>query len=83
MIKYDRPIEAITHTDPAGKITPVRIKYRNKAIQVNKVLTVNEVRQSRTEVYYIFRCQSVIDEVLKTYELKFDVYKGTWTLYKM
>lgn len=67
---------------------PLPIKFRfkesdtNKVINVDKVICVEKERLAGIEAY-VYRCQSVIGEYEKIYELKYNINECRWLLYKI
>lgn len=81
------PIEMIASFSENGVPTP--LKFRIKAIdEANSVIKVSRVIQIDKEkiagnAMYVFKCQSIINEFEKIYELKYELSSCKWILYKM
>lgn len=80
------PIQMISSFDIKGIPTPHKFKvtYEDEAqtIKIDKILYC-EREKVAGKAKYSYRCQSIIEDVLKIYELKFDLSTCAWFLYKM
>ena len=82
-----KPIEVISYTDDKGDIRPLRFRLKIeddtvKVIKVDKVI-VKETEKLAGNIMFIFKCQSLIDNVLKLFEIKYDLKTCKWMLYKI
>ena len=82
-----RPIEMITVTNEKGVITPIRFKLKNEdtscvVIKIDKILFTEKERLAGNYML-LYRCKSLIDEVEKIYELKYELSSCIWLLFKM
>jgi hypothetical protein len=82
-----KPISVISATDTKGAITPLRFKMQQEdesfiTIKVDKILTRDREKLAGNHMY-IFRCKSVIDDVEKVYELKYEISTCKWMLWKI
>lgn len=80
------PIEVVSYTDYKGSIKP--IKFR---MQINdgpmKVINIDSIIWKNTEkfggnIMIIYKCQSLIDNVLSQFQIKYDLNTCKWMLYK-
>lgn len=81
------PIEMIAWFNEAGMPTPLKFKIKNND-ESNNVIKVGRIIQFEKEklagnMMYVFKCQSIIDELEKIYELKYELSSCKWMLYKM
>ncbi len=87
-----KPIEMISWSKIDGSITPLRfrLKEENKedpqasttVVKVNNIVLKKEEKLAgkRTVIY---RCQSMMDDREKVYELKYELETCRWFLYKV
>ena len=81
----NKNIDMIVIFDPEWNITPYRFKIEEhgevKAINVDKL--VNRIIQMvEGQTYILFKCQSIINDIEKVYEITFNKNKLVWKLYK-
>ncbi|SET54400.1 hypothetical protein SAMN05660297_02706 [Natronincola peptidivorans] len=80
-----KPIEMIAWFTKEGVPTP--IKYRlmedaaNITIKVDRVIIRDEEKLAGNKMF-IYRCQSILDNTEKIYELKYEINTCKWFLYK-
>ena len=82
-----KPIEMVAWTDTKGNINPVRFKITNKDetssfIKVDKVITVDKEKLAGNNML-VFKCQSVINEIERLYEIKYELGTCRWILFKI
>lgn len=82
-----KPIEVVSVTDFKGNITPVRFKYldeqeSNVVIKIDRVI-FSEKERLAGNYMMLYRCRSLIDDVEKVYEIKYELASCKWILYKM
>lgn len=82
-----QPIEVVSYTDDKGDIRPLRFRLKTeddsmKVIKVDKVI-VKGTEKLAGNIMFVFRCQSLIDNVLKLFEIKYDLKTCKWMLYKI
>lgn len=82
-----KPIEMIAWFTNEGY--PVPLRYRlidedmsNKVIKVNKVLFKEEEKIAGNRMI-LYRCESVINDTQKLFELKYEISTCKWFLYKI
>lgn len=82
-----KPIELISLTKENGLVTPIKFKYKNddESIQIIKIdrILFSEKEKLAGNVMYLYRCQSIINDLERIYELKFEPSSCKWFLYKM
>ncbi|MFZ7120619.1 MAG: hypothetical protein ACOWWH_06690 [Eubacteriaceae bacterium] len=67
---------------------PIPIKFKlldkddKKTIKINKIIHTDEEKLAGNKMY-IYRCQSIIREEERIYELKYEVDKCKWYLFKI
>lgn len=82
-----QPIEVVSYTDSKGNIKPLRLRLQNedetlKVIKVDKVI-IKEIEKLAGNTMFVFKCQSLIDNVMKLFEIKYDLKTCKWMLYKI
>lgn len=82
-----KPIEVVSYTNNKGDVRPLRFRMQMedetiKVIKVDKVI-VKETEKLAGNIMLIFKCQSLIDDVLKPFEIKYDLKTCRWMLYKI
>ena len=83
-----RPIEMITWFTKEGVINPIRYRVvmseqsEPVVVKIEKVIQRTEEKLAGNRMI-IFRCQSVMNGLLKVYEVKYEIGTCRWYLYKM
>lgn len=81
-----RPIEMIAWFNEDGLPTPIRFKIKSESmanvVKVDKVI-YREVEKFAGNHVYLYRCQSVINNTERVYELKYELKSCKWMLFKM
>jgi len=82
------PIEMIASFSKKGIPHPLKFKISasgDKYPTIVKVNTVIHVESEKTagNPIYVFRCQSLIEDNLKVYELKYELSTCKWFVYKI
>lgn len=82
-----KPIEVISYTDNKGIIKPLRFRLQGedeneKVIKIDKVI-VREYEKLAGNPMLVFKCQSLINNVLRQYEIKYELQTCKWILYKI
>ena len=76
----------VTVTNETGVITPIKFKLKNEdgivIIKIDRVL-FSEKEKLAGNIMYLYRCQSVINDMEKIYELKYELNSCKWMIYKM
>lgn len=83
---YMKPIRMISVTDFDGSIRPIRFQVEQQEELIT--IKVDHINQQHNEKLagigtIIYRCQSVINNVERVYELKYEVPTHKWFLYKL
>lgn len=81
-----KSIDMIAWFEQDGKVHP--IKFRLKENHENRVIVIGRIRCVKMErlagnQMYVFECESVIDGVLKIYEIKYEMASCKWILFKI
>jgi len=81
------PIEVVSYTDSKGAIKPIRFRMEindepMKVVKVDKVL-FKETEKLAGNVMIVYKCQSLIDNVVKQFEIKYELNTCRWILYKI
>lgn len=82
-----KDIEVIAWFKKSGHPVPIRFRYYdenegNIVIKVNKVLFSEEEKLAGKRMI-LYRCQSVINNIERVFELKFEIDTCKWYLYKI
>lgn len=81
-----QPIEMVARFNKHGLPRPVKFKALFEdiplVISVDQIILKSEEKLAGNPML-IFRCQSVINGLLKIYELKYELSTCKWFLYKM
>jgi hypothetical protein len=81
-----REIEMIAYFKKGGKINPIkfRIEEENKCqvIKIGKIINTDLEKLCGNKMW-VFTCSAVIENVEKIFELKYDVERCSWLLYKI
>lgn len=88
MVKIiSKPIEMITYTNSNGDVTPLRFRVETennarKVIKIDKIITKEKEKLAGNPML-VFKCQSIIGNVMKVFEIKYDLKDCKWMLYKI
>jgi len=82
-----KPIEVFCATDIKGNITPLRFKLETedqsfKVIKIDKIIGRTKEKLAGNFMI-IFNCQSLIGNVEKRYEIKYELNTCKWILFKI
>lgn len=82
-----KPIEVISYTNNKGDIKPLRFRIEGednsgKVVRVDNVI-IKEREKLAGNSMLVFKCQSLIDDVEKQFEIKYDLRTCKWILYKI
>lgn len=81
-----KPIDMIAIFTKEGIPTPVRFKYYEDdsatVIKVDRVM-IRETEKFAGNNIFVFRCQSLIGDIQKVYELKYELATCKWILFKI
>lgn len=82
-----RPIEMVCWFEKSGMPHPVRFKITkddesNTVIKIDKIISVDKERLAGNDMM-VFKCQSVINNTAKIFELKYELGTCKWMLFKM
>ena len=82
-----KPIDMIAWFTTDGSPNPVKFKIKNDdesetIINVDRVI-FKDIEKLAGNKMILFRCQSVINDVDKLYELKYEINTCKWMMYKM
>jgi len=82
-----QPIEVVSYTDNKGSIRPIRFRMQieDEPMQVIKVdkIIVKETEKLAGNLMIVYKCQSLIDNVIRPFELKYELNTCRWMLYKI
>ena len=82
-----KPIEVISVMDTKGIITPLRLRLVRddeslQVIKVDKVIT-REQEKFAGNLMIVFTCQSLVGNIEKRYEIKYELNTCKWILFKI
>ena len=86
-----KPIEMIAWSNTDGVLTPLKFRVKedkeglessNLIVKVNKILLRKEEKLAGNRTI-IYRCQSIINDKERLYELKYEITTCRWFLYKI
>lgn len=83
---YMKPIRMISVTEFDGNIRPIRFQVeQNEELITIKVDYISEQHTEKLAgiATIIYRCQSVINNVERVFELKYEIPTHKWFLYKL
>lgn len=79
-------IEMIAYFKNNGVINPIRFRIEEdskcEVIRINKVIRT-DIEKLCGNKMYVFTCSAVINNMDKIFELKYDIEKCNWILYKI
>lgn len=84
---YMKPVKMIALSEENGVITPLRFQMTSQeseqiTVKVDNVVFRDEEKLAGNKMF-IFRCQSIVNDTLKMFELKYEIGTCKWYLYKM
>lgn len=90
MVKFMRlvgkKISVISWCDEEGNVTPLRFKIKEddeeSVYRIDKVITVKREKLAANPML-VFLCKTMLNGNEKLFELKYDLAKTTWILFKM
>lgn len=81
-----KEIEMIASFKNGERPIPVRFKFFDneqiEVIKVARIISTDEEKPAGKRMF-IYRCQSIFGNIEKIYELKFEVEKCRWLLFKI
>lgn len=82
-----KPIEVISVMDTKGIVTPLRLRIIKddeslQVIKVDKVVTRTQEKFAGN-LMIVFTCQSIIGNIERKYELKYEINTCKWILFKI
>jgi len=81
------PIEMVSYTDNKGNIKPIRFRMQinNEPMQVVKIdkVIVKDTEKFAGNIMFVYKCQSLINDVIKLFEIKYEISTCRWILYKI
>ncbi|HEY8805926.1 MAG TPA: hypothetical protein VIM42_12640 [Clostridium sp.] len=81
------PIEMVSYTDNKGTIKPIRFRMQiddepMQVIKIDKVI-VKDTEKFAGNIMIVYKCQSLIDDDIKLFEIKYEITTCKWILYKI
>jgi hypothetical protein len=81
------PVEMVSYTDNKGCIKPIRFRMQiddepMKVIKIDKVI-VKETEKLAGNIMLVYKCQSLIDNTIKLFEIKYELATCKWMLFKI
>ncbi|MCB2290593.1 hypothetical protein LGK97_12525 [Clostridium sp. CS001] len=82
-----KSIEVVSYTDDKGDIRPLRFRIQNedqttKVVKIDKVIT-KETEKLAGNYMLVFKCQSLIDNIQRLFEIKYELQTCKWMLFKI
>lgn len=82
-----KPVDMVCWFEKTGIPHPVRFKITNEdeteaVIRIDRVISLDKERLAGNEML-VFKCQSVINNIQKLYELKYELSTCKWILFKI
>ena len=82
-----KPIEVLSVMDTKGNITPLRFKMETedesyRVTKIDKVIDRTQERLAGNNMM-VFNCQSLIENIEKRYEIKYEFNTCKWILFKI
>ncbi|WP_454052941.1 hypothetical protein [Clostridium sp. Marseille-Q7071] len=80
-----QPIDMVAWFDSDGEIHPVKFRIvdeTTEVVKINKIIC-KEKEKLAGNLMMIFRCQSIINDKEKIYEIKYDLNSCKWILFKI
>ena len=82
-----KPIEVLSVMDTKSNITPLRFKMETedesyRVIKIDKVIDRTQERLAGNYMM-VFNCQSLIENIEKRYEIKYEFATCKWILFKI
>lgn len=82
-----KPVDIVVWTDKSGKINPVRLRITAEGeaetvIKIDRIITCDLERINGNKMY-LYKCQSCINGVERTFELKYELATCKWILWKI
>lgn len=78
--------EMIAYFEEDGKIKPIRFRIKEdqqfKVVKINKIITVDSEKLCGNKMW-VYTCSAVIDNCERIFELKYDIEKCIWILFKI
>ncbi len=82
MKNVSKEIEVIAYFDSDGRIKPLKFRIEEDGsypiIKISKIISASIENRM-----IVFNCNSVIGEVEKIFEIKYDIENCTWILWKI
>lgn len=60
----------------------IQDKGENKVINIDKIISIDKIKIAGGNVY-LYRCQGIINNFERVFELKYDLDKCRWLLFKI
>ena len=81
------PIEMVSYTDNKGDIKPIRFRMQiaddpMQVIKIDKVI-VKDTEKFAGNIMIVYKCQSLINDDIKLFEIKYELATCKWILYKI
>lgn len=84
---YMKPVKMISWTDEKGLVTPIKFLIKsddgsNIPVKVDKILIRDEEKLAGNRML-LYKCQSIIGDTEKIFELKLEINSSKWYLSKI
>lgn len=82
-----KPVEMVAWFEKTGLPHPTKFRFTNdehvdQVIKIDKIITRDKEKLAGNDML-IFNCQSVVNNVLRNYQLKYELKTMKWILFKI
>lgn len=81
-----KKVEMIAYFEENGKVKPIRFRFKEddeyKIIKINKIINIGSEKLCGNKMW-VYTCSSIINNMEKIFEIKYDIAKCSWILYKI
>lgn len=83
-----KQIEMIAYFKEDGEIEPIKFRMDMDNKSITKVIKISKIIDSKLEKFCgnkmkVFTCSGIVDNEERIFEIKFDIEKCTWMLFKI
>lgn len=82
-----QPIEVISYTDDKDSIRPIRFRMQinDEPMQIIKIdkIIVKDTEKLAGNLMIVYKCQILINNTVRQFEIKYELSTCKWMLYKI
>ena len=83
----NKPIELISKTNFEGVITPVKFRFQGedeawREVKIDRIIT-RELNKLAGNKIWVYECQSLMNDIIILYQLRYEIESCKWKLFKM